>query len=130
MFGATNYMITLVELTSWSKQVKDVFDEDEYDALMQFLAWHPEAGDVMPGTGGVRKLRWPAKSQGKRSGARVIYYFRDLNMPVYLLAVYTKGQKTDLTAAERRAMEAFVKEIVSAHAMDTYVRLVRRTGAE
>ena len=90
-----------------------------------FLANHPDAGEVIPGTGGIRKVRWPARGQGKRGGARVIYYFRDLNMPVYLLAAYAKGEKINLTAGEKKAMRKAVDLIVEA-SMARRSRVVRR----
>ncbi|WP_425907170.1 type II toxin-antitoxin system RelE/ParE family toxin [Nitrobacter sp. TKz-YC02] len=62
----------------------------------------------------MRKLRWRAKGQGKRGGARVIYYFRDLNVPVYLLAVYAKGEKLNLTEGEKQEMSKMVDLIVEA----------------
>ena len=59
----------------------------------------------MPDTGGVRKLRWGIRNLGKRVGVRIIYYFHDLNMPLYLLAIYAKGEKVNLNMQERRIFE-------------------------
>jgi len=79
---------------------------EQQDELVLFLARHPEAGDVIPDSGGVRKLRWLAEGRGKRGGARVIYYFRDLSMPLVLFTVYAKNEKSDLSAKERKAPES------------------------
>lgn len=114
MFNASSYYISISEMPMFSNDAERIFSENEYSDLVVFLANHPDAGEVIPGTGGVRKVRWPAKGQGKRGGARVIYYFRDLNMPVYLLAAYAKGEKLNLTAGEKKAMRRTVDHIVEA----------------
>ena len=72
--------------------------------LIDFLAENPLAGDEIPGTGGVRKLRFAAFGRGKRGGARVIYYYLDETMPVYALLAYGKTAKTDMTPDERRTV--------------------------
>ena len=69
---------------------------------MNFIARTPEAGDVIPNTGGVRKLRWGRAGMGKRGGTRVIYFYHDANRPLYLLMVYAKAQREDLTPDEKR----------------------------
>jgi len=114
MFNAGAYGITIAELPLFEAEAKAVFTEPEYESLILFLADHPDAGDLIPDTGGVRKLRWRARGQGKRGGARVIYYFRDLNAPLYLLAVYAKGEKLNLTEAEKKQMRRLVDQIVNA----------------
>jgi RelE toxin of RelE / RelB toxin-antitoxin system len=125
MFNAGSYMITIGELADFIEDSKKIFTETEYEELILFLAEHPDAGEVIPGTGGVRKVRWPARGQGKRGGARVIYYFRDLNVPVYLLAVYAKGEKLNLTQREKKMMSKYVDLIVKA-VMAKRFRVVKR----
>lgn len=112
MFGATNYGITIVELLSFQRDADRIFTDQEREDLSDFVSANPVFGDVIPGTGGIRKLRWRARGGGKRSGARVIYYFRDLNMPVFLLAVYAKGEKMNLTMHERELMQRVVETLV------------------
>ena len=85
--------------------------------LINYLSAHPTAGDLIPGAGGVRKLRWAARGKGKSGGARVIYYYHDNRLPLFLLTVYGKGRKADLTAAERNRLRDLVKVLV-----DTYGR--------
>ena len=75
MFGVTNYGITIVELCSFQKDADKVFTDQERDDLSDFISANPVFGDVIPGSGGIRKLRWRARGSGKRGGARVIYYF-------------------------------------------------------
>ena len=76
------------------------------------MALHPDAGDVIPGTGGLRKLRWGIGQRGKRGGARVIYYYHDQRMPLILLAVYAKSSKVDLSALEKKAAARMVAQLV------------------
>ncbi len=63
-------------------------------SVVDFIALHPSAGDLIPDSGGLRKLRWARDGKGKRGGVRVFYYFRDLNMALFLLAIYGKGEKS------------------------------------
>lgn len=112
MIGAAQYWITVVELGSFSREANGLFSRDEIEGLIAYLANHPSEGAVIPGTGGVRKLRWRARGKGKSGGARVIYFFRDLNMPLYLLTVYGKGEKIDLSMSEKKQIQAIVEQIV------------------
>ena len=82
---AGDYPIAIAELRSASKDLERLLSERERDQLIDFLAFHPEGGEIMPGTGGVRKTRWPYKGKGKSRGLRIIYYFHDLNIPLYIL---------------------------------------------
>ena len=84
------------------------FYEEEELALIAFLSQNPLAGDVIAGTGGVRKVRFAASGRGKRGGACVIYCYFDETIPLYALLVYPKNAKTDLTPDEKRAASAFV----------------------
>lgn len=99
-------MQTVVETPTFMRQADKLFSEDEKRELIDFLAKNPLAGDKIPGTGGVRKLRFSSSGRGKRGGARVIYYYLDEAMPVYALLAYTKATKIDLTPDERRAVSA------------------------
>jgi hypothetical protein len=126
MFGATNYGITIVELLSFQNDADRIFSDQEREDLSDFISANPVFGDVIPGTGGIRKLRWRARGNGKRGGARVIYYFRDLNMPVFLLAVYAKGEKMNLTMQERDLMQRLVATLVQEQASRSIYRLVAR----
>jgi len=112
VFDASEYWITVVELKSFCNAADGLLTSDELTGLTAFLAQHPDGGVVIPETGGIRKLRWGAKGKGKRSGARVIYYFRDLNMPLYLLTVYGKGEKLNLTKKEKAQLRSLVESLV------------------
>ncbi|MDE0389299.1 MAG: type II toxin-antitoxin system RelE/ParE family toxin [Rhodospirillales bacterium] len=107
-------MRTVVETPTFSRQVDKLFSEEEKRELIDFLAANPLAGDEIPGTGGVRKLRFAASGRGKRGGARVVYYYLDDAMPVYALLAYAKAAKTDLTPKERRAVTAIAAQLKAA----------------
>ena len=107
-------MQTVTETPTFSRQADKLFSEDERRGLIDFLAENPMAGDEIPGTGGVRKLRFGASGRGKRGGARVIYFYGGADTPVYALLVYAKSAKTDLTPAERRVVAALAAAIKSA----------------
>ncbi|MGH9605243.1 MAG: hypothetical protein ACRD3N_06025 [Terracidiphilus sp.] len=78
--------ITVVEMDEFLAATRKLMDDEERAELVDYLAYNPTAGLVVPGTGGVRKLRWGLEGRGKRGGARVIYFFHDKDMPLYLLA--------------------------------------------
>jgi hypothetical protein len=77
-----------------------------------FLAANPEAGDIIAETGGARKLRWRAPGRGKRGGVRVIYYYHNKSIPLFLLNVFAKNEKANLTKAERNEMKALLPRLV------------------
>ena len=107
-------MQTVAETPTFSRQADKLFSEDEKRELIDFLAEHPLAGDEIPGTGGVRKLRFTAFGRGKRGGARVIYYYLDEAMPVYALLAYAKTAKTDMTPDERRTVSKLAAALKAA----------------
>lgn len=104
-------MQTVAETSKFTQQATKLFDADEKAAVIDYLASNPYAGDEIQGTGGVRKLRVPAKGHGKRGGARVIYYVFDEDAPIYALLVYGKGEKTDLSAKEKSIVKALATAI-------------------
>ena len=104
-------MQTVAETPTFSRQADKLFDQNERRELIDYLAEHPLAGDEIPGTGGVRKMRFGASGLGKRGGVRVIYFFGGEEVPVYALLAYSKSGKTDLNPGERRAVAALVAAI-------------------
>ena len=99
-------MIAVVETQEFLADVKSVLSESEHDALVWYVARYPESGAVIPETGGLRKLRWASKGKGKRGGSRVIYYFHALDVPLFLMAIYGKNVRTDLSPQQRAALTA------------------------
>jgi hypothetical protein len=97
-------LITVAETPLFLRQAEKVWSRAEHDEFVDYIAGNPEAGDVVPETGGIRKVRWSREGAGKRGGVRVIYVFHDPDRPLYLLMVYAKARKEDLSADEKRTV--------------------------
>lgn len=106
--------LTVAETAAFARSADKLWSEEERAELIDFVAHNPEAGDVIPGTGGVRKLRWARLGSGKRGGARVVYFYHRPDCPLYLLLAYAKAQATDLSADEKKAVAAFAATIKGA----------------
>lgn len=107
--------VTVVETPTFLRQAGAIWDEDDRLALVDFIARNPESGDLIPGTGGVRKVRWSRQGSGKRGGARVIYFYYHADAPIYLLLAYAKAQRTDMTPDEKRAVAALASALKQQH---------------
>ena len=103
----------IAELPTYMRLTEKLLSVEERQDLINYLAEHPKSGDIMEGTGGVRKLRWRRGGQGKSGGVRVIYYFHDDLMPLYLLTLFAKGDKANLTKAERNELADLINALVS-----------------
>lgn len=108
--------VTVIEFPSFRRDADALLEPDDLDDLRTLLAWNPEQGVRIPGTGGVRKLRFRLshRNTGKRGGARVVYYFHSLDLPLALLAIYAKGEKLDLNPDEKKQIRALVADYVAA----------------
>jgi hypothetical protein len=98
-----------VESSFFAQALFDLWDDDEYGHLQDHLARHPEAGAVVSGTGGVRKMRWKLRGRGKRGGARVIYYYAKPRGQIWLLMAYAKSEQDDLTPEQERQLRVIVE---------------------
>jgi len=107
-------MITVAETPTFTRQCAKIFSDEEKSELIEYLARNPLVGDEIPGTGGVRKIRFAASGRGKRGGARIIYYYLDDEFPLYALLAYTKNTSTDMTPDEKKQVSAFVKLLKAA----------------
>lgn len=107
-------MRTVAETPALLRQAAKLFDEDQKRELIDLLAANLEAGDEIPGTGDVRKVRFAASGRGKRGGARVIYYYLEETIPIYALLVYAKNVKTDMSPDEERVCATLVAELKKA----------------
>ena len=108
--------ITVVELPSFLRSADAAgMTEIERGALVDFIARHPFAGDLVRDTGGLRKLRWQREGGGKSGGYRAIYYFHDVRAPIFAFLAYGKNQQADLTPAQKRSaadMVAAIKTLI------------------
>lgn len=99
-------MYTVVETAYFQQLVPKIWDKVEHEAFVDWISTHPLAGDVIPGTGKLRKLRWSRSGMGKQGGARVIYFNRLENGSIVLLAVYAKSVEDNLSPAFLRRLLA------------------------
>ena len=96
-----------VESPVFTRQVAELLQNDEdYSELQQFLMSQPDAGNVIQGTGGLRKVRWASAGKGKRGGSRVIYFHASNQRQIRMLLIYRKGIKDDLSAAEKKVLRS------------------------
>jgi hypothetical protein len=100
-------MQTIVELPEFNRKAQNLLLHEEKLSLINYLAAHPQAGDLIRGAGGIRKLRWAAQGKGKSGGVRVIYYYHNGVIPLFLLTVFGKGEKANLSKAECNDLSKF-----------------------
>jgi hypothetical protein len=105
--------VSVIELAAYQRRADELLTADERDAVIDLIAYDPTCGDLIAGTGGLRKVRVGRGGSGKRGGARVIYYFYNANFPLVLMALYAKNEKADLTARDKKALAADLKEITA-----------------
>jgi mRNA-degrading endonuclease RelE of RelBE toxin-antitoxin system len=100
----------LKETTVFTNQVQKLLDRESYRLLQLRLVADPDAGDLIRGTGGLRKIRWDAAGRGKRGGVRVIYYWARGDAVILLLLIYSKTQQDDLTAQQKALLKKLIQE--------------------
>ena len=103
--------LTVVETAQFIRQAEDLWTESERQAFIDHIARNPDAGDLIPETGGVRKLRWRRQGSGKRGGVRVIYFYHRPTAPLFLLMVYAKSVRADVAPEAKKALAAFAARI-------------------
>ncbi len=109
-------LLVFFETPLFTRLLPDYLDDDGYRRLQRALLENPEKGDLMPGTGGFRKLRWqdPRRGKGKRGGLRVIYYYLTANRRIWLFTIYDKDELADLSADEKRALKKAIQAELAA----------------
>jgi hypothetical protein len=107
--------ITVVETSVFTRRADKILGEEGRKAVIDFLANNPLAGDEIPETGGVRKVRISARGKGKSGGARVIYYYLDDDMPLFALLIYGKDEQDDMTAEQKKIVSKLAASIKGSH---------------
>lgn len=105
--------VSVVELAGYRRRADELLSRDEQDAVTNLVAYEPTCGDLIPGTGGLRKVRVGRGGTGKRGGARVIYYFYNEDIPVLLMMLYGKNEKGDLSTRDRRDSAGYAREFIA-----------------
>jgi hypothetical protein len=107
--------VTVIETPEFLSAVSGLMGDGRRASLIDHLARHPTDGELVKGTGGVRKLRWGLEGRGKRGGARIIYFYHDAGMPVFLLTAYAKNMRADLSQADRNDFRQLTKLLVESY---------------
>ncbi|MFQ5716896.1 MAG: type II toxin-antitoxin system RelE/ParE family toxin [Nitrospinales bacterium] len=103
--------IVVIETLGFTRRVTEFLSDDEYTALQWFLSNRLTAGDIIQRTGGARKLRWKQKGQGKRGGLRVIYFSHSRKDELWMLALYAKSEREDLSESDKKIVKQLIEEI-------------------
>ena len=106
-------LITIVELPEYIRRAQKLLNEEERNKLVFYLSTNPKSGDLIQGTGGIRKIRWARGGKGKSGGVRVIYFYFDEEMPLFLLTIFGKAEKANLSKSDRNDLAKLTKELVS-----------------
>ena len=101
----------VIETLAFTRRVMALMSDDEYTAMQWFLRFKPDAGDIIRRTGGARKVRWRKKGQGKRGGLRVIYFNHVEKDTLWMLALYEKKEKEDLSKSDKEVIKQLIQEI-------------------
>ena len=104
-------LLTVVETSAFLRRAEKLLTDDEHDDLLLYLSIFRDAGDEIPGTGGVRKLRYAVQGEGKRGGVRVIYYFFDEQNPLYALLLYAKNEQANLSPDQKKYVKAIAAAV-------------------
>ena len=105
-------LVTITEMPEYIHRADELLSESERKSVIDYLAAYPKSGDLMEGTGGIRKLRWGRGNKGKSGGVRIIFYYHDERIPLYLLTVFGKNERPNLSKAERNELAKLVSVLV------------------
>ena len=111
-------MQTIAEMPEFIRRAEKLLAPQERQLLINHLAESPRAGALIQGTGGIRKIRWARPGAGKSGGFRVIYYYHSDRIPLYLLTVFGKNEKANLSPSERNSLAALVKLLVQTSGLE------------
>lgn len=105
--------MVFIETSLFTKLLGDYLSDEEYAALQTHLIAHPEDGAIIRGLGGVRKIRWRSRGKGKSGGVRIIYYWATAAHQTFMLTLYGKGEKENLSSADLRQVARLLAEMTS-----------------
>ena len=108
---ASTRMLDVVEFGDFGKDARNLLDETQINDLCNELATLRQLGNVIKDTNGLRKFRWGAKGKGKRGGVRVVYYYGGDHMPIFLISIYSKSEKADMTNPEKKAARKLIEAL-------------------
>ena len=103
--------MVIIETLAFTRRVRSLLSDEEYQALQWFLCTVPDAGAVIQGTGVARKVRWKQERQGKRGGVRIIYFHHAQEDRLWMLALYAKTEQEDLSSDDKKIVKQLVEEI-------------------
>jgi mRNA-degrading endonuclease RelE of RelBE toxin-antitoxin system len=101
-----------IETPIFTKFVTDLLPDDDYRKIQLALILRPEAGKIIPGSGGLRKIRWKSRGSGKRGGLRLIYFWDVPEDRIYMFLIYKKSKREDLTPNQLKILRNLVKELL------------------
>ncbi|MBF0383758.1 MAG: type II toxin-antitoxin system RelE/ParE family toxin [Magnetococcales bacterium] len=99
-----------IETTVFTRQIRELMVDDDYRLMQETLLVRPELGSIIPGSGGIRKVRWGSQEQGKRGGSRVIYYWAVNDKTLFMLMAYSKNKQENLTLSQVQTLKKMIKE--------------------
>ena len=105
-------LLTVVETPSFLRDAKKLLNDEEREALVYYLSSSPRAGVLIKGTGGIRKIRWVREGSGKSDAYRVIYFFHSMEIPLFLLNMFAKNEKANISQAERNELKQLTDLLV------------------
>ncbi len=108
-------MITIVELPGYIKKADSLLGKEERDNVVRHLSLNPQSGVLIKGTGGIRKIGWAREGMGKSGGARIIYFYHNENMPVFLLTAFGKNEKANLSDSEKNDLAKLATLLVNTY---------------
>jgi mRNA-degrading endonuclease RelE of RelBE toxin-antitoxin system len=101
--------LTFRETSAFTRQITGLLSDDELSALQWSLMANPERGDLIRGSGGLRKIRWPGSGRGKRGGLRVIYYWHVPGELIFLLLAYPKNEQDNLSSDQIKVLKTYIQ---------------------
>jgi mRNA-degrading endonuclease RelE of RelBE toxin-antitoxin system len=101
--------MVIIETSVFTRLIRELMSDEEYSELQKTLFQHPDVGDVIPGSGGLRKVRWRQKGRGKRGGIRIIYYWVSRDDQIWMLYAYRKARQIDLNSKQLAVLSKIVE---------------------